>query len=101
MVTETTPDLLVALLAGTLAALVVAVAEWRHAQRVARVARLAFGPAGRPAAWARLAPAARVVGMGLATFGAVILLRFDPIEVDTDPDPRASRQLLVVLDVSP
>jgi Ca-activated chloride channel family protein len=101
MVTEATPDLLVAILAGALAALVVAAAEWRHARRVSRVARLAFGPGGRPAAWARLAPAARVAGMGLATFGAVVLLRFDPIEVDTEPNPRASRQLLVVLDVSP
>jgi len=90
-----------ALLAGTAALLVALVAETLHARRTARVARLAFGPSGRPAAWARLAPAARVAGLALAAFGATILLGHDPIETEVEPDPRASRQLLVVLDVSP
>ncbi|MFM2164679.1 MAG: hypothetical protein RL325_1116, partial [Planctomycetota bacterium] len=90
-----------ALAAGILAALVALVAEHRHARRTARVARLAFGPTGRPAAWARLAPAARIAGLALAAFGAMLLLQHDPIEAETEPDPRASRQLLVVLDVSP
>ncbi len=76
-------------------------AEWRHARRVARVARLAFGPTGRPAWWARFAPIVRAVGLALAVWGALVLMAYDPVEVQTEPDPRASRQLLVVLDVSP
>jgi Ca-activated chloride channel family protein len=90
-----------ALLAG-LAALVVAfIAEERHARRTARVARLAFGPTGKPAAWARLAPVQRVAGLSLVAFGATALFLHDPIASEEEPNPRASRQLLVVLDVSP
>ena len=87
--------------AGLAALALAAVAERLHARRTARIARLAFGPQGRPAAWTRLAPFARIAGLGLAVFGAVLLLAHDPIETETEPDPRASRQLLVVLDVSP
>jgi Ca-activated chloride channel family protein len=39
--------------------------------------------------------------MTLATWGALALAAYDPIEVDVQPSPRASRQLLIVLDVSP
>lgn len=101
MVTDAAVAIGVPLLVAVVATAVVSLAEWMHARRVARVARLAFGPTGRPAAWARLAPALRVVGFGLATFGAMVLLRFDPIETEVEPNPRAARQLLVVLDVSP
>ncbi|MFO0834572.1 MAG: vWA domain-containing protein [Phycisphaerales bacterium] len=80
---------------------VVALAEWLHARRVGRVARLAFGPGGRAAAWARVAPAARCVGVALAAWGAIVLLNYDPVAVEVTPSPRASRQLLVVLDASP
>ncbi|MFM7051329.1 MAG: vWA domain-containing protein [Planctomycetota bacterium] len=90
-----------ALAAGVAALVVAAVAERLHARRTARVARLAFGPTGRPAAWARLAPAARIAGLALAAFGATVLALHDPVETEVEPDPRASRQLLVVLDVSP
>jgi len=89
----------------TLLALVVlalaALAEWQHARRVSRVARLAFGPSGRPAWWARSAPVVRAIGMALAVWGALVLMAHDPVEVQSEPDPRASRQLLIVLDVSP
>jgi Ca-activated chloride channel family protein len=98
MVSDT---LSLAVLAGAVALVVALVAERLHARRVARVARLAFGPTGRPAPWARLAPVARIAGLSLAAFGATILLRHDPLEAEVEPDPRASRQLLVVLDVSP
>jgi Ca-activated chloride channel family protein len=90
-----------ALLAAIAAIAVGVVAERLHARRVARVARLAFGPGGRPAAWARAAPVARIAGLGLVAFGATALMLHDPIESDDAPNPRASRQLLVVLDVSP
>jgi len=96
-----TSPLAVALAAALAALVLAAIAERLHARRVARVARLAFGPGGRPAAWAQLAPAIRIAGLALAVFGATVLLRHDPVETEVEPDPRASRQLLVVLDVSP
>lgn len=83
------------------AALLASLGEWMHARRVARVARLAFGADGRPAAWTAIAPFARVAGLALAAFGATLLLLHDPIESDDEPNPRASRQVLVVLDTSP
>jgi Ca-activated chloride channel family protein len=76
-------------------------AEWLHAHRVSRVARLAFGPTGRPAAWARGAPVIRVLGIGAAAWGAAVLFQYDPVGGDQTPSPRASKQLLIALDVSP
>ena len=93
--------MVIALAAAILAAALAAFAERRHARRTARVARLAFGPTGAPARWARAAPALRVAGMALAAFGAVLLARWDPLAREPVPNPRAARQLLVVLDVSP
>lgn len=75
--------------------------EWMHARRVARVARLAFGPSGRPAAWTRGVPMLRIVGISAAVWGAVVLANYDPIGGDQTPAPRASKQLLIALDVSP
>ncbi|MFN9076687.1 MAG: vWA domain-containing protein [bacterium] len=90
-----------AILAGVAALAVAGLAEARHAKRVARVRRLAFGPSGRPALWAEAAPLARALAFGLAAFGATALYLHDPLEGEGEPNPRASRQLLVVLDVSP
>ncbi len=77
------------------------VGERLHARRVASVARLAFGPTGRPAPWTMLAPAARCLGVFLLAWGSVTLARHDPIDAEAVPDAKASRQLLVCLDVSP
>ncbi|MFM7260718.1 MAG: vWA domain-containing protein [bacterium] len=93
--------LLLALAAAIAAALVALAGEWLHARRVARIAGLAFGADGRPATWTAIAPLARVVGLAFAAFGATLLLLHDPIESDETPNPRASRQVLVVLDASP
>lgn len=76
-------------------------AEWLHARRVARVARLAFGPAGRPAWWARGAPHLRAGAFAAAAWGAAALLLYDPVEGDDRPPREASKHLLVALDVSP
>lgn len=84
-----------------LAAAVATFAERAHARRVRRVARLAFGPAAGPATWARAAPAVRVLGIACAVWGALVLARYDPVGGDETPSPRASRQLLIALDVSP
>ena len=93
--------ILTAMLVGVAALLVAALAEARHAARIARVRRLVFGASGRPALWAEAAPVARALAFGLAAFGATALYLHDPLEGNGEPNPRASRQLLVVLDVSP
>ena len=98
MVTD--PSILALLVAGAVAA-AVAVAEALHVRRVRRVARLAFGASGHPAPWVRAVPFLRVAAAGAAAWGLVFLASFDPVDVETKPDPRASLHLLVCLDVSP
>ncbi len=88
---------LIALLAAALAGL----GEWSHARRTRRVARLAFGSTGKPAQWAAAAPFVRVLGIAAAVWGAWILITYDPVGGDQTPAPRASKQLLIALDVSP
>lgn len=82
-------------------ALLAVLGEALHARRIARVARLAFGPPARPRWWARAAPLIRIVGVTLLAFGAATLTVYDPRGNDQTPSPRASRQLLIALDVSP
>jgi Ca-activated chloride channel family protein len=88
---------LIAILVAALAIL----GEWLHRRRVARVARLAFGASGKPSAWAAAAPFIRVIGIGAAAWGACVLIAYDPVGGDQTPAPRASKQLLIALDVSP
>lgn len=88
-------------IAALLAAAVVALGEWLHARRIQRVARLAFGPSGKPARWAAAAPIIRTLGVAAAVWGATVLISYDPVGGDQTPAPRASKQLLIALDVSP
>ncbi len=77
-------------------------AEWLHARRVARVARLAFGPTGRPAPWARSAPLMRTLAIGALCWGLVTLWLLPSKTHRGDIVPANElRQLLLVLDVSP
>lgn len=80
---------------------VVAAAERLHARRVRAAAHLAFGPGAAASRWTRLAPAVRVIGMSLAVFGALLLIRIDPAPTHRERDPSLSRRLLICLDVSP
>lgn len=98
--TDFPPLTIAGFVAAAVAALAV-LAEWIHRRRVARVARLAFGPTGQPARWALAAPALRVIGLTAVAWGATVLTTYDPVGGDQTPAPRASRQLLIVLDVSP
>jgi hypothetical protein len=77
------------------------VGELIHARRVQRAGHLAFGATGKPAAWTAIVPPLRCAGIFLATFGAVVLAQWDPVEALVKPNPRADRQLLICLDVSP
>jgi Ca-activated chloride channel family protein len=84
-----------------LIAAIAGLGEWLHSRRVANVARLAFGPSGKPSAWVAAAPYVRVVGIAAAAWGACVLITYDPVGGDQTPAPRASKQLLIALDVSP
>ena len=82
-----------------------ALAEWLHARRVARVARLAFGPLERPAAWALAAPWLRALAAAAVAWGMATLCTIPPRAHSGDAalaqrleDPR---HVLMVLDVSP
>ncbi len=95
-------DVLTCAFTAALGVLVIAaIAERLHAARVARVARLAFGPTGRPSVWAHAAPFARCAGLALCVWGAVVLGLREPTGGEVTPEPHASRHLLIALDVSP
>lgn len=82
--------------------LLVALAELLHARRSGRVARLAFGPGGRPRKWTQIAPWVRVVAAGSIACGLTTLLLIGPRAARSDRVPQGGyRHLVLVLDVSP
>jgi len=92
-------------LAALLVLVVAAAAEALHARRVRRVARLAFGPRGRPAAWARAVPFVRALAAAGVAWGLVTLIALPPRTYQVgDARPQREgdwRHALIVLDVSP
>jgi Ca-activated chloride channel homolog len=89
-------------LAAVATAILAAAAESLHARRSRRLARLAFGPDRRPAAWARLAPILRVVALAALCWGLVTLLELPPkVHVAGAIPDSQRRHVLIVLDVSP
>jgi Ca-activated chloride channel family protein len=87
-------------LAGVL--ILTAAAESLHARRCRRLAMLAFGPAGRPAPWARLAPLLRVTALAAVAWGLTTLLVLEPKKHKAQEVGEGDiRHLLLVLDVSP
>ncbi|MBI5851263.1 MAG: VWA domain-containing protein [Planctomycetes bacterium] len=89
-------------LAVAAAFVLVLAAELLHARRIRKVARLAFGPQGRPAAWVRGLPALRALGAALAVFGLATLLQIEPkVHASKGERERDPRHLVVLLDVSP
>jgi Ca-activated chloride channel homolog len=91
----------IATLAAVGVALVVLLAEWLHAQRTRRVARLAFGTSGTPRVWTHIVPTLRVLGAFAAAWGLVVLVMQEPEVVETRPTKEASKHLLICLDASP
>ena len=78
-----------------------AVGEWLHARRVARLSRLAFGPAARPRAWTKLAPPLRVAALAGIVWALITLIAFNHLSSERDRHATATRHLMVMLDVSP
>jgi Ca-activated chloride channel family protein len=84
------------------AALLAGVAEVLHARRIRRMARLAFGPSGRPAPWALAAPGLRVAAVAALAWGLFTLMSVQPMVYAAEELPlNERRHLLIVLDVSP
>ncbi len=98
------PDLAPLALAG-LVLFLAGIAEWIHSRRIAHVARLAFGPSGKPTPWARGAPVLRVLAFTALAWGLATLALGEPKRYDLSGErSRAERDpehVLLVLDVSP
>ncbi|MGQ0627966.1 MAG: vWA domain-containing protein [Phycisphaerales bacterium] len=88
------------LIAALAVALIVLFAEWLHASRIMRVARLAFGAAGQPA-WTKALAPARVVGSGLVVWSLLTLLSIDGAAGELKKSALPDRHLILALDVSP
>ena len=79
-----------------------AAAELLHQRRCRRIARLAFGPSGRPSPWVYATPFVRIVALAGISWGLVTLMTLKPkVHKADEIDPKEMRHLLVVLDVSP
>lgn len=80
-------------------------AEWIHSRRIRRVARLAFGPSGKPSPWARSAPTVRVLAFATLAWGLATLALGEPRRWDLSGEGSRSESdpshVLIVLDVSP
>lgn len=79
-----------------------AAAEFLHARRVQTLARLAFGPSGKPAPWAVLSPFFRVAALALLAWGLTTLLFVEAkVHQAKKLTVEQERHLVLVLDVSP
>lgn len=92
---------MIPLIIAVIVALVVVAAEWLHARRVDRVARLAFGPSGTAHKWTAIVPPVRVVAAAITAWGLCVLAIQEPEAIEAEPDEDASRHLLVCIDASP
>jgi Ca-activated chloride channel family protein len=93
---------MVTALLTALACVLMGLGELVHVHRLRRIARLAFGPSARPAAWARAVPWLRVAAAGAVAWGALTLMTIPPrVHAADRVDDQDFRHLLLVLDVSP
>ncbi len=92
-------------LAPLAAILLCAAAEYFHARRVRRMARLAFGPAGRPRVWTALVPWLRTAAVGAVCWGLIVLLKVDAAGWEggrqTSKHKQPIHHMVIALDVSP
>ena len=78
-----------------------AFAESMHRKRVNRIARLVFGASESPARWAKGEPYIRCLALAGCSWGLMILLLVPATVNEVEPDPEASKHLLICLDASP
>ena len=77
-------------------------AEALHRRRVASVARLAFGPAGKASPWTVAAPYARAVAVAALAWGLLTLYEVKPKAYKAKAvAPDEIHHVVIVLDVSP
>lgn len=76
-------------------------AEWLHARRVRRLARLAFGPESQPRLWTQLTPVLRVLALAGVVWALVVLMAFDGSSRSRERQSKTTRHLMILLDVSP
>ncbi len=69
MVTELLPEFI-----ATAFVILALGAEALHVMRIRRLANLAFGPSGKPAVWARLAPGIRIASVAMLAWGLATLM---------------------------
>ncbi len=93
--------LLFSLLSAAACGVIAIIAEWLQSRRTESVARLVFGPDQRPVWWTRYASIARVLSLSGIVWGLVIFLIVPPSAAEIQPDPEASKHVLICLDSSP
>jgi len=76
-------------------------AEWLHARRLRRLARLAFGPDSQPRLWTQLVPPLRVFALAGVVWALIVLMGFEGSSRNRERTAKATRHLMVMLDVSP
>jgi Ca-activated chloride channel family protein len=91
------PELITIVIVGLLS-----FAEFLHARRVRRLARLAFGLGGRPRTWTRAAIPLRLISAGLVSWGLASLYFEKPkVFKAREAQPNQQRHVIIVWDVSP
>lgn len=82
--------------------ILIGICEIIHAQRVKRLAPLAFGPSGRPALWVHMVPVLRPIAAALFCWGLITLLQVDPkVYKAKAVEEDDFRHIIIALDVSP
>src|SRR5262245_32651721 len=76
-------------------------AEWLHARRSRRLGRLAFGPDSQPRLWTQIAPPLRVIALSGVVWSLIVLMAFEGSNRANERKSKATRHLMVMLDVSP
>jgi Ca-activated chloride channel family protein len=78
-------------------------AEWLQSRRILRVARLAFGPKGRPRSWVRVIPylrAACLTGIAWALL-SLLAIAHSTASSQTRATEAGAEQLVMLVDISP
>lgn len=91
----------IATLCAVCTIIIAAVTERLQRRRVERLGCLLFNDDRRPTALVRCAPAVRVLCFGGCVWGFVILALVPPVVGEVEPEPDASKHVLICLDASP